>query len=100
MLCCPARSPFKASSLLPGGTGRSTSAALAAKNAQGATLDYRTNLPAGQAKGIAPNAVTAEAFSANFLPVIRQIQATGATTYRAIAAALNARGIRSPRGGE
>jgi hypothetical protein len=31
--------------------------------------------------------------------VVRQIQASGATTLRAIAAALNARGIRTARGG-
>jgi hypothetical protein len=33
------------------------------------------------------------------VPIVRQIQATGATTSRAIAEALNARGIRSARGG-
>jgi hypothetical protein len=37
--------------------------------------------------------------AANVLPVVRQIQATGATTSRAIAEALNARGIRTARGG-
>jgi DNA invertase Pin-like site-specific DNA recombinase len=77
-----------------------TRSALKAKKAQGAALGNRTNLAEAQAKGVATNQATAEAFAANVLPVIRQIQATGATTYRAIAAALNARGIRSPRGGE
>jgi Recombinase len=52
-----------------------------------------------QAKGVAVNRAAAEAFAANVLPVVRQIQATGATTSRAIAAALNARGIRTARGG-
>jgi hypothetical protein len=33
------------------------------------------------------------------LPIIHQIQAAGAATPRAIAAALNARGIRTARGG-
>jgi hypothetical protein len=33
------------------------------------------------------------------LPVVREIQASGATTLRAIAEALNARGIRTARGG-
>lgn len=74
--------------------------ALAQKRLHGAKLGNRTNLDVASAKGVATNQATAEAFAANVLPVIRQIQAAGATTYRAIAAALNARGIRSPRGGE
>lgn len=77
-----------------------TRAALAQKEARGAELGNRTNLAEAQAKGVATNQATAEAFAANVLPVIRQIKATGATTYRAIAAALNARGIPAPRGGE
>ncbi len=77
-----------------------TRAALAAKKAQGAALGNRTNLAEAQAAGVATNQETADAFAANVLPVIRQIQATGATTFRAIAAAFNARGVRSPRGGE
>ncbi len=35
----------------------------------------------------------------NALPIVHQIEAAGATTHRAIAAALNARGIRTARGG-
>jgi hypothetical protein len=42
----------------------------------------------------------ADAFAANALPVIRPIEAQGATTLRAIAAALNERAIRTARGGE
>jgi hypothetical protein len=42
----------------------------------------------------------ADAFAANVLPIIRQVEAAGATGYRAIAAALNARGVRTARGGE
>ncbi len=34
------------------------------------------------------------------LPVVRQIQASGATTLRAIAEALNRPGIRTARGGQ
>jgi hypothetical protein len=34
----------------------------------------------------------------NVLPIVRQIETAGATTHRAIAAALNARGIRTARG--
>ena len=76
-----------------------TTAALAAKKAQGAMLGNRTNLAEEQTKGATANRTAADAFAANILPVVRQIQATGATTGRAIAEALNARGIRTARGG-
>jgi Recombinase len=46
-----------------------------------------------------PPRALANGFAANVLPIVRQIQAVGATTPRAIAAALNARGIRTARGG-
>jgi DNA invertase Pin-like site-specific DNA recombinase len=77
-----------------------TRAALAAKKAQGAVLGNRTNLSEAQSKGAAANRAGAEAFAANVLPIIRQIQAAGITTSRAIAAALNARGVRTDRGGD
>jgi DNA invertase Pin-like site-specific DNA recombinase len=76
-----------------------TRAALAQKKAQGAVLGNRTNLAGAQAKGIAANRGAAEAFAANVLPIVRQIQATGATTFRAIAKALNDQGVRTARGG-
>ncbi len=76
-----------------------TRAALAAKKAQGAILGNKTNLKEAAAKGSAANREGADAFAANVLPVVRQIQASGVTTLRAIAAALNARGIRTARGG-
>jgi DNA invertase Pin-like site-specific DNA recombinase len=75
-----------------------TRAALAQKKAHGAVLGNRTNLPEAQAKGVAANRKTADAFAANVLPIVRQIQASGATTFRAIAAALNDRGVRTARG--
>jgi DNA invertase Pin-like site-specific DNA recombinase len=74
-------------------------AALAQKKARGALLGNRTNLPDAQAKGIAANREAADAFAANVLPIVRQIQASGVTTFRAIAAALNNRGVRTARGG-
>jgi len=77
-----------------------TRAALAAKRAQGAALGNRTNLAAAQAKGMATNQGNADAHAANVLPIIRQIQASGATTLRAVAEALNARGIQTARGGQ
>jgi DNA invertase Pin-like site-specific DNA recombinase len=76
-----------------------TRAALAAKKAQGTALGNRTNLAEAQAMGNEANRAAADAFAANVLPVVRQIKAAGATTPRAIAAALNARGIRTARGG-
>jgi Recombinase len=56
-------------------------------------------LPEAQAKGVASNRKTADAFAANVLPIVRQIQASGATTLRAIADALNNRAVRTARGG-
>lgn len=40
----------------------------------------------------------ADAFASNVLPVIGQIRSAGATSLRAIAAALNARGVKTTRG--
>ena len=76
-----------------------TKAALAQKKAQGAVLGNRTNLPDAQAKGVAANREAADAFAANVLPIVRQIHAAGVTTFRAVAAALNDRGVRTARGG-
>ena len=38
-------------------------------------------------------------FAANVLPIVRQIQAAGATTLAQIAEVLNAHGVQSARGG-
>jgi DNA invertase Pin-like site-specific DNA recombinase len=77
-----------------------TRVALAAKKAAGAKLGNRTNLAEASAKGATANRAAADAFAANVLPIIRQVEAAGATGHRAIAAALNARGVRTARGGE
>ncbi|WP_062114365.1 recombinase family protein [Aureimonas sp. AU40] len=77
-----------------------TRAALQAKKAAGATLGNRTNLAEAQAAGAASNAATADKFAGNVLPVIHQLQATGLTTLRDLAAALTARGVKTARGGE
>jgi DNA invertase Pin-like site-specific DNA recombinase len=77
-----------------------TRVALAQRKAQGVTLGNRTNLPEAAAKGAAANRTAADAFAANVLPVVRQIEASGIKGYRALAEALNARGIRTARGGE
>ena len=75
-----------------------TKAALAAKKAAGAKLG---NPRAAEAavKAHAANRAAADQFAANVLPIVRAIQASGLTTLREIAA-LNARGVRTARGGQ
>src|SRR4051812_7770328 len=75
-----------------------TKAALAAKKAQGVKLG---NPRAAETIGRAHDAARAVAdqFAVNVLPIVREIQASGLTTLRDIAGALNARGIRTARGG-
>ena len=65
-----------------------TRAALAARKARGAKLGNRTNL-----------AEAARRFAANVAPVIRQVRDSGVSSLRGIAAALNAHGVRTARGG-
>jgi len=54
--------------------------------------------PAGVA-GAARTAAGARRFAENVGPVIREIRATGVASLRGIAAVLNARGMRTARGG-
>ena len=76
-----------------------TRAALAARKRQGARLGNRTNLAEAHALGAARTAEAARRFAANVAPVIRQVQESGVTSLRGIAAILNARGVRTARGG-
>jgi hypothetical protein len=46
------------------------------------------------------NRLAAETFAANVLPLIREIQAAGAQSLRAIAAELTRRSVRTARGGK
>jgi DNA invertase Pin-like site-specific DNA recombinase len=75
-----------------------TKSALAAAKAKGVKLG---NPKLGVARGHAVLALKAEADRAarNVLPIISEIQKSGATTLRAIATALNARGVPTPRAG-
>jgi DNA invertase Pin-like site-specific DNA recombinase len=75
-----------------------TRAALAAKKAQGVKLGNPRAAEAA-ARAHAANRAVADQFAANVLPILREIQASGLTTLRDIAGALNARGIRTARGG-
>jgi DNA invertase Pin-like site-specific DNA recombinase len=75
-----------------------TKAALAVKKAQGIKLG---NPRAAEAavKAHAANRAGADQFARNVLPIVREIEASGKTTLRDIAAALNARGVHTARGG-
>ena len=76
-----------------------TRAALAMRKGQGARLGNRANLAAAQALGAARTAEAARRFAENAAPVIRQVQESGVASLRGIAAVLNARGVRTARGG-
>ena len=76
-----------------------TKAALATRKAAGMKLGNRTNLAAAGAIGQQANSDNADAFAANVLPIVKQIREAGVTSYTGIAAALNARGVKTARGG-
>lgn len=76
-----------------------TKAALSAKKESGAKLGNRTNLADAQRKGLSERLRRADQYAANVLPIIRDVQNAGVTTYGGIATALNARGIATARGG-
>jgi DNA invertase Pin-like site-specific DNA recombinase len=75
-----------------------TKAALARARANGKQLGNRTNLADAQAKGMAATVASADEFAHSVLPVIRSVQASGATTLRQIADAMNVRGVQTARG--
>ena len=77
-----------------------TRAALQARKKQGALLGNRTNLAEAQAKGSARVAEDALRFAENVLPIIDRIRASGITSMRGIAGVLDARGVRTARGGK
>jgi DNA invertase Pin-like site-specific DNA recombinase len=76
-----------------------TKAALAAKKAQGVKLGGPRQAEAAVA-GAAAGKANADAFAANVLPIIASVQASGVTALRDIAGALNARGVKTARGGD
>jgi DNA invertase Pin-like site-specific DNA recombinase len=80
-----------------------TKAALAAAKARGVKLGWSIPERKGEQRqasraGVAKNAQKADQHAANVLPIIRQIAASGASL-RNIAGELNARGIKTARGG-
>lgn len=74
-----------------------TKEALAAAKARGVTLG-NPNLAEAREKATEARVAKADTFAQNVLPIIREIQSTGASM-RKIAQALNARGIATARGG-
>ena len=76
-----------------------TKSALSAAKAKGVKLG-NPNLEAAREVAVAARVKTADDYAKKILPIISEIQATGATTLRAIADALNRRGFKTPRGGK
>jgi DNA invertase Pin-like site-specific DNA recombinase len=76
-----------------------TKAALAAKKAAGAALGNPRNLARAGDLGRTALLESADKFAQNLVPVVLAIRSEGATTLRAMAAALTRRGVKSPRGG-
>ena len=76
-----------------------TKAALAAAKARGVTLGS-PKLAKARKNAVASVKAAADHHAANVLPVIREIQHSGVRSLHAIADALNARGITTPRGGK
>jgi DNA invertase Pin-like site-specific DNA recombinase len=77
-----------------------TKAALQAAKDRGVKLGAPKHaLAKARVLGNAGNRKAADRFAANVKPIIEQVKASGATSLRAIAAALTARGIKTARGG-
>lgn len=77
-----------------------TKAALAAAKARGAKLGRPENLrnqEAGREQGRAKRTAIADARVADLRPILADVQASGATSLREIAAGLNGRCIPTPR---
>jgi DNA invertase Pin-like site-specific DNA recombinase len=77
-----------------------TKAALQAAKARGVRLGNPVNLDEARQRGRAVQHAEAVQQALNVLPVIREVQAGGACTLAEIAAALNARGAPTARGGD
>jgi DNA invertase Pin-like site-specific DNA recombinase len=76
-----------------------TKAALAAKKAAGATLGNPHNLAEAGSLGRAALIDGADKFVGSLVPIVRAARSEGAITLRAMAQALNSRGVKSARGG-
>jgi DNA invertase Pin-like site-specific DNA recombinase len=76
-----------------------TRLALAVRKAEGIKLGNRSNASDAAELGRKAQAKNAAQFAANTLPIVEAIRESGVTDLRGIAAALNARGVRTARGG-
>ena len=81
-----------------------TSDALQAAKARGQALGWSIPSRAGEQaeaalEGAKENRILADRHAANVLPLIHQVKAAGVETLQGIANALNARGVRTARGG-
>lgn len=75
-----------------------TRVALQAKKAAGHRLGNPTNLAEASLLGAAEQARAAVDFAHSISPLIESLRATGITSQRGLAEALNLRGVRTPRG--
>jgi DNA invertase Pin-like site-specific DNA recombinase len=76
-----------------------TKAALAARKGQGAKLGNPRSAGEAAALGRGVQVEEADRFAANIMPIVDAIRSCGACTLASIADALNARGVRTARGG-
>jgi len=76
-----------------------TRAALTARKAQGARLGNPRNVVEAASLGRGIQMTEADQFAANVMPMVDAIRRSGACSLASIADALNARGIRTARGG-
>jgi DNA invertase Pin-like site-specific DNA recombinase len=76
-----------------------TKAALAAAKARGKKLGG-PRLATARKASLKARSKAADTFAANVRPIIKEIQASGISSLRGVAKALNARGVRTARGSE
>jgi DNA invertase Pin-like site-specific DNA recombinase len=79
--------------------GERTRLALAARKAQGVKLGNPRSAVIAAANGRRVQVADADAFASNIMPIVETVRSSGVTDLRGIAAALNARGVRTARGG-
>lgn len=77
-----------------------TREALISAKARGVALGNPRNLDQARVASLGRRQEQARLFARNTLPIIRQVQAAGVTSWTGIAEALNRRGISAPRGGQ
>jgi DNA invertase Pin-like site-specific DNA recombinase len=76
-----------------------TKAALAARRARGGQTGQSQQPTRGGGAGFKGARAEADSFAANVLPIISSLRDSGIVDLRGLAGALNARGIRTARGG-